>query len=91
MAYRNYSLYTLRYAAQILEEDEDFLHDCSIEMFPEDGCLSAYDEYPATERSEPIVVFTEDGIKHLRDIAKERRAIGKAPPKPIPARNQQKS
>ena len=51
MTYRNYTLYTLRYIAQMLEEDEAFLHDCSIEMFPEDGCLSAYDEYPATERS----------------------------------------
>ena len=50
MTYRNYTLYTLRYVAQMLEEDEAFLHDCSIEMFPEDGCLSAYDEYPATER-----------------------------------------
>ena len=72
MAYRNNSLYTLRYVAQMLEVDEDFLHDCSIEMFPEDGCLSAYDEYPATGRSEAIVIFTEDGIENLRYNITER-------------------
>ncbi|TJW32250.1 MAG: hypothetical protein E5X59_36825, partial [Mesorhizobium sp.] len=62
--------------------DEDFLRDCSIEMFSEDGCLSAYDGYPVTELSETIVVFTEDGIDNLRQIADERRATGDAPPKP---------
>lgn len=87
MTYRNYTLYTLRCVAQMLKEDEAFLHDCSIEMFPEDGCLSAYDEYPATERSEPIVVFTEDGIENLRYIIAECRDLGKGPPKPVPKRN----
>lgn len=50
----------LKYVAEMLDEDEDFLHDCSIEMFSEDGRLSAYDTYPASELSETIVVFTED-------------------------------
>ncbi|WP_050589459.1 hypothetical protein [Mesorhizobium sp. LNHC252B00] len=66
----------------MLEEDEDFLRDCSIEMLSEDGCLSAYDDYHASELSEPIVVFTEDGIGNLRHIVDERRAAGQAPPKP---------
>lgn len=79
--------YTLRYVAQMLEEDEAFLYDCSIEMFQEDGCLSAYDEYPASERSEPILVFTEDGIENLQHIITEHRALGKAPTKPILTRN----
>ncbi|WP_292523462.1 hypothetical protein [Mesorhizobium sp.] len=52
MGYRNSALYTLKYVAEMLEENEDFLLDCSIEMFSEDGCLSAYDGYPATELSE---------------------------------------
>lgn len=30
-------------------------------MFADDGCLSAYDDYPASELSVAIVVFTEDG------------------------------
>ena len=61
MGYRNSTLYTLKYVADMLGEDEDFLHECSIEMFPEDGCLSAYDSYPASELTEHIVLFTEDG------------------------------
>ncbi|MER9052367.1 hypothetical protein NKH89_35340 [Mesorhizobium sp. M0923] len=82
MGYRKSALYTLKYAAEMLEENEDFLRDCSIEMFSEDGCLSAYDGYPATELSETIVVFTQDGIDNLRQIVNERRATGDAPPKP---------
>ncbi|MER9082570.1 hypothetical protein [Mesorhizobium sp. M0028] len=86
MGYRNSALYTLKHVAEMLEEDEGFLRDCSIEMFSEDGCLRAYDGYPATEFSKTIVVFTEDGIDNLRQIADERRAKGDAPPKP-PAGN----
>ncbi|MER8690012.1 hypothetical protein [Mesorhizobium sp. M1136] len=41
-----------------------------------------YDDYPASELSEPTVVFTEDGINNLRHIVDERRAAGHAPPKP---------
>ena len=49
MGYRNMTLYTLKYVAEMLEENEDFLHDCSIGMFSEDGRLSAYDSFPASE------------------------------------------
>ncbi|MCA1408635.1 hypothetical protein I6F26_31380 [Ensifer sp. IC3342] len=83
MGYRNTSLYTLKYVAEMLEEDEDFLHDCSIGMFSEDGCLSAYDSFPASELSEPIVVFTEDGIDNLRHTINVRREMGDAPPKSV--------
>lgn len=82
MGYRNSALYTRKYVAEMLEEDEDFLRDCSIEMFSEDGCLRAYDGYPATELSETVVLFTQDGIDNLRQIVNERRATGDAPPKP---------
>ncbi|APO68803.1 hypothetical protein IE4872_CH03202 [Rhizobium gallicum] len=82
MGYRNTTLYTLKYVAEMLDEDEDFLHDCSIEMFSEDGRLSAYDTYPASELSEAIVVFTEDGIDNLQHIVNVRREMGDAPPKP---------
>ncbi|TIP98900.1 MAG: hypothetical protein E5X60_11195 [Mesorhizobium sp.] len=91
MGYRNSALYTLKYVAEMLEEDEDFLRDCSIEMFSEDGCLSAYDGYPVTELSETIVVFTEDGIDNLRQIVDERRAAGHAPPKPSAENRRPKS
>jgi hypothetical protein len=81
MGYRNAALYTLKYVAEMLGEDEDFLHDCSIEMFSEDGCLSAYDSYPASELSEPIIVFTEDWMDNLQHIINARREIGEAPPR----------
>ena len=54
MGYRNSTLYTVKYVADMLGEDEDFLHNCSIEMFPEDGRLSAYDTFPASELTEHI-------------------------------------
>lgn len=82
LGYRNSTLYTLKYVAEMLDEDEEFLRDCSIGMFSEDGCLSAYDDYHGSELSEAIVVFTEDGIENLRYIVEERRAAGNAPPKP---------
>ncbi len=39
----------------------------------------AYDDYPASELSVAIVVFTEDGIDNLRHIVNERRAAAHAP------------
>nr|WP_247654266.1 hypothetical protein [Microvirga sp. HBU67558] len=59
----------------MLGEDEDFLHECSIEMFSEDGRLSAYDNYPASELTEHIVLFTEDGIENLKYIIEARRTV----------------
>ena len=73
MGYRNSTLYTLKYVADMLGEDEDFLHECSIEMFSEDGCLSAYDTFPASVLTEHIVLFTEDGIDNLKYIIEARR------------------
>ncbi|WP_244484856.1 hypothetical protein [Rhizobium sp. Root149] len=57
----------------MLGEDEDFLHEFSIEMFSEDGCLSAYDNFPASELSEHIVLFSEDGIENLKYIVEARK------------------
>jgi len=73
MGYRNSTLYTLKYVADMIGEDEDFLHECSIEMFPEDGCLSAYNNFPASELTEHIVLFTEGGIDNLKYIIEARR------------------
>jgi hypothetical protein len=75
VGYRNSTLYTLKYVADMLGEDEDFLHECSIEMFSEDGRLSAYDNYPASELTEHIVLFTEDGIENLKYIIEARRTV----------------
>ena len=36
------AVFTIAYVANMLGEDEDWLHDLSIDMFPEDGCLHVY-------------------------------------------------
>lgn len=36
------AVFTLPYVAQLLGEDEDWLHELSIAMFPEDGALAVY-------------------------------------------------
>jgi hypothetical protein len=90
MGYRNSALYTLKYVATMLNEDEDFLRECSIEMFSEDGCLSAYDDYPASELSEHIVLFTEVGIENLQQIIRNLRGDANPPSKPVAERNRKK-
>jgi len=51
------------YVAEMLGEDEDWLHELSIDMFPEDGCLRVYgigkDGVPA---------FTDYGTESLKQI-----------------------
>jgi hypothetical protein len=67
--------------ANLLGEDEDWLHELSIDMFPEDGCLWVYgigeDGVPA---------FTEDGIENLRQIIADERAAGRVPRSIKPAK-----
>jgi hypothetical protein len=69
------AVFTIGYVANLLGEDEDRLHDLSIDMFPEDGCLWVYglgeDGVPA---------FTQDASTNLRQIIADQRATGKAPP-----------
>ena len=68
-------VFTIGYVANLLGEDEDWLHDLSTDMLPEDGCLWVYglgeDGVPA---------FTKDGIENLRQIIAEERAAGRAKP-----------
>lgn len=90
MGYRNSALYTLKYVAAMLHEDEDFLRECSIEMFSEDGCLSAYDDYPASELTEHIVLFTEVGIENLQQIIHNLRGVPSPPAKHLTERNRKK-
>lgn len=62
------AVHTLARVAEMIGESEDLLHDLSIEMEPEDGCLAVYgpgeDDTPA---------FTRDGIERLKAILAERR------------------
>ena len=71
------SLFTIGYVAKLLGEDEDWLHELSINMFPEDGCLHVYgvDE-------DGVTAFTQYGIECLKQIIDDERSAGRAP-KPI--------
>ncbi len=35
------AVFTIGYVANMLGEDEDRLHDLSVDMFPEDGCRAS--------------------------------------------------
>jgi hypothetical protein len=68
-------VFTIGHVAELLGEDEDWLYELSIDMFPEDGCLRVYGV-----GEDGVTAFTEDGIECLKQIVAEERAAGKAPP-----------
>ena len=61
-------VYTLRQAAQILDETEDMLWEASIGMFPEDGCLTIHDEAFSDEDWAITTAFTDEGVETLKYI-----------------------
>jgi hypothetical protein len=67
-------VFTITYVAEMLGEDEDWLHELSIDMFPEDGCLHVY-----TGRDEAITAFTDYGIECLKQIISDMRSFDQAP------------
>jgi hypothetical protein len=73
------SYYTLARAAEILNEDEEWLHELSIDMFAEDGCVTIYGV-----GKESITAFSDFGIDNLRETILEARSSGDVPPKDHP-------
>ena len=69
------AIFTIGYVANLLAEDEDWLHELSIDMFPEDGRLWVYGV------GEDGVTAFEDGIENLRQIIIDERTAGRAPPR----------
>ena len=61
-------VYTISHVATILGEDEDWLQELSIMMFPEDGRL-----FIVGIGEVEITAFTEDGIEYLREVVRESR------------------
>jgi hypothetical protein len=60
---------TLARVAELLGEDEDLLHEVSIEMEPEDGMIGVHgvgDDYTPA--------FTQAGIEHLRYLIELHKA-----------------
>ena len=68
------AVFTIGYVAALLGEDEDWLHELSISMFPEDGCLHVYGV-----GDDGITAFTKYGIECLKQIVDDERAAGRAP------------
>ncbi len=73
------AVFTIGCVANMLGEDEDWLHDLSINMFPEDGCLHVHGG-----GEDGVTAFTEYGIECLRQIIADERAAGRAPPQVRP-------
>jgi hypothetical protein len=73
------SVFTIGYVANMLGEDEDWLHELSIDMFPEDGCLWVYGV-----GEDGVPAFTQYGIECLQQIIADERAAGRAPPQVKP-------
>jgi hypothetical protein len=67
-------VFTITYVAEMLGEDEDWLHELTIDMFPEDGCLHVYGV-----GEDGVTAFTEHGIENLKQIIADMRADGRAP------------
>ena len=66
-------VFTITYVAEMLGEDEDWLHELSIDMFPEDGCLHVYRGH-----DDAVTAFTDYGIENLKRIIVDMRADGRA-------------
>ena len=75
------SVFTIGYVGNLLGEDEDWLHELSIDMFPEDGCLRVYGV-----GEDGVTAFTRDGIECLQQIIADERAARRAPPQVKPAK-----
>ena len=69
------AVFTITYVAKMLGEDEDWLWELSIDMFPEDGCLRVYGV-----GEDGVTAFTGYGIECLKQIIADQRAAGRAPP-----------
>ena len=52
------AVFTITWVAAMLGEDEEWLHELSIDMFPEDGCLRVYGV-----GEDGVTAFTDYGIE----------------------------
>ena len=67
-------VFTISRVAEMLGEDEDWLYELSIDMFPEDGCLRVLGL-----GDEAITAFTEYGVECLRQIIEDEKKFGRPP------------
>ena len=70
------AVFTINYVAEMLGEDVDWLHELSLVMDPEDGCLWVYGV-----GEDSMVAFTKFGIEGLQETIADLRATRQAPPR----------
>ena len=68
------AVFTIGYVANMLGEEEDWLFELAIDLFPEDGCLHLYGH-----GEDAVIAFTSAGIESLKQIIADLRAAGNAP------------
>ncbi len=68
------AVFTIGYVAELLGEDEEWLWDLSIDMFPEDGCLRVYGV-----GEDGVPAFTQFGVERMQETIRDLRATGEAP------------
>ena len=61
-------VFTIARVAEMLSEDEDLLHELSIDMFPEHGCVCVLGI-----GDEETTAFTHEGIERLREMIQEHK------------------
>jgi hypothetical protein len=69
------AVFTISYVASLLGENENWIFDLSIDVFPEDGCIWVYGV-----GEDAVPAFTKEGIENLRQIIADERAAGRGPP-----------
>jgi hypothetical protein len=62
-------VFTIARVAEMLGEDEEWLFELSINMFPEDGCL-----HILGTNDEETTGFTDFGIECLKQIIEDEKA-----------------
>ena len=65
---------TIARVAEMLGEDEDWLHELSIDMFPEDSCLRVYGV-----GKDGVTAFTDYGIECLKQHHHRRKDRRQSP------------
>ena len=68
-------VFTISYVAEKLGEDEEWLLELQIDMFPEDGCLRVYGVGEDGVRPSPNMASS------VKQIIADKRDAGTAPPK----------
>ena len=68
-------VFTIARVAEMPGQDEDWLHEISTDMFPEDGCL-----WVLGRDNEQTVAFTEFGVECLSEAIHEEKQRALATP-----------